>query len=54
MFQPRSIDAPHKIFEAANFSSGDPLTAKEYNFSNSATLRKQNRNDIMNQASQQT
>uniref|UniRef100_A0A0A9DWA2 Uncharacterized protein n=1 Tax=Arundo donax TaxID=35708 RepID=A0A0A9DWA2_ARUDO len=38
MFQPRRSVAPHKIFEAATFSSSVPHTAKEYNFSNSAIL----------------
>uniref|UniRef100_A0A0A9E001 Uncharacterized protein n=1 Tax=Arundo donax TaxID=35708 RepID=A0A0A9E001_ARUDO len=38
MFQPRRRVAPHKIFEAATFSSSVPHTAKEYNFSNSAIL----------------
>jgi hypothetical protein len=41
MFQPRTSDAPQRIFAAAVFSSSEPFVATLYNLSNSATLKKQ-------------
>uniref|UniRef100_A0A0A9HTP1 Uncharacterized protein n=1 Tax=Arundo donax TaxID=35708 RepID=A0A0A9HTP1_ARUDO len=38
MFQPRTSDAPHRIFAATVFSSSEPFAAILYNLSNSATL----------------
>jgi hypothetical protein len=40
MFQPRTSDAPQRIFAAAVFSSSEPFNAILYNLSNSATLEK--------------